>query len=1149
MRRRLRSRSLVLVLLSTLSVMTALAVDGALAGIIQTFYPYRPNGAHARRDIEFHWSDTYRIERGDQPGIPPEIAKTLDQLALRMAEDYSNPMNAQMSDIELAFNYLFPFGDTYDRDSLAAAGIRIPTTYLPWVLPLNPRAADTTHLDVYIYRGGEQGYSGGQWPSQFVSIHEDTSTGRAAQVDSVYWPNSVMFSGPASAYAVDTLGTGWTRGDRGANAGILHEFAHAFNVNGGPGMNELMSSAVEQLIGQNDAPGFYEVPYTWPLLSLYRGPRAGCADPQSVRQVGTNYQNWRSFAAYSIYNFRGTDTAPTRDGFRDDLFYKWAHATPSKYYSIQSHLDEGPDTLLFYNRSLRYLGRILNDDSCSTCATKSYFRVGSQPRPQDERLALLLHNWRVASYVNQPALAEGQYGFAPQSGFSPASNLNAWHSSDGCEQDNSISVPPEVTLSRTGPNRQRIFSKERLLALGGGGTYPHPMRVSHTGAEYWIVRSDASLASGGPYTLQVRIQPDSLVRSKVVRLLPTGDSLVSDNEVKLVASVIGYTTAAPTDSLWSHPEWATLAVEPLMVDVDSLEKPLMLSVPNFGTTYKAALVVITASTGRHLEPYTDFTTTGDNDTWYEFGGHLDGAFPFIQYRAAFAIKNGAGLPGEPTVLSGEPVVVESAPTWNPNNSELAYIRTASSGLPQLYRRSIGGAATLVLAAADELADPDWSPRGDLIAIARGNITGGLGWSEIWSVTPNGSAQQLTSNGGLKRWPAYSPNGRTLAFASRRTYAMPQGGQEDRWSIETCDAAGGTVNIVVQGAFHGAITSVRWAPDAASIWFKTADSLFVVNLASGQVVNRTTVLPGSIPSFDLHRSTGRVAVEQARSLRWKYRTDGFPLRYLYEDIRRAALYDTTRQDADAPVHARGTYFQAPRWSPDGTKLAYAYGTPSGDLDIGLVTANTDHAPVFTSASVLDVDVATCQQFQRTLSATDADGETVTYQALFLPPGATLAGNILRWRPAEGLVGDWYVTLRALDGTGGLDQRVMRMSSYDAPEVCECPHYPYCAPASLQPDPPQAAPTVFALAQNRPNPARGSTSIRFDLPRASHVSIEVFDLLGRRVRRLVDADLPADFHSARWDLRDDAGHPVRPGVYMYRMEAGQFRDRKKMLILAH
>ncbi len=1127
-------------------------VSLAVAASAQTypvFHPYRPSGPHGHRDIEFQWSDSYRIARGGGAPITPAEARTMDRLAQTMCEDYSNPIGSQMSDVELVFNYFFPFGDVYDRNPASPVGIREAWLYGAGY-SVQPLAGDTTHIDVYIYAPGDldQGgysYTVGMCPSAYSSATEDTSTGHAADPADIFHWNSIMVPGPYPSQSIDTTGTGWTIGDRGVNAAALHEYAHSFNqlmlIDGqgrmitfmaGAGTNELFSSAAEQLVGQKDSPtawGTFEVPYTWPLLVVNRNKTTdGCLDTWTP---SVNYQNWRSFAAYLLYNFRGADTTGTLQGLRDDLFYRWTHATPTAFVAFGS-----TDTSLFYNRTMPYLGTILADSSCLTCAGRSYFHPGGQSLPPNDRLGLLLHNWRTASYVNSSTLAEGQYGFPPQFGFSPASNLLAWHSVDGCSPDDAISVPPNVVMSRTGANRQRLFSHFRSGALSGGGSTTYPMAIYHTGAEYWTVRADASLANNGPHSLVVKVGADSTWRRRYVRNANLPDSLVREGELRLVASVVGYTTAGLTDSLWRHPEWATYAAAPQWVDLDSLERNISLTLPNFGTTYKAALVVVTVATGRHGDPNFDPV-----DNWYE------NSTKWVPYRVAFAVSDGSTLPSEPTIVASEATASESAPSWSPSNADVAYVRTASGGVPQVYRKPIvGGTATAVFATAEEQHDPDWSPRGDVIVFARGNTTAYSPATELWLAALNGTASAITNDGGWKRSPVFNHNGRTIAYAARFTYAMPQGGQEQRWGIWTIGVDGSARTQVVQSAFGNPITTVRWSPDGTSIWFNSADSIYVVTPSTGAVVNRTGRLPVGVQSFDHPRSGGPIAIEQPGSKLWFYRGS----LKLAENYRRIALQDTTLADSDPFLYQRGNAFYSPRWSIDGTKVAYASGPLGGDLNVSVGTARTNHAPAMTAGSYADSDqLATCSLFQRTLSATDADGDAVTYELLHKPGGMSIAGgNLLKWIPNSSQVGDWYVTLRAKDGNGGVDQKVMHFFVGDYPEICSCPRYPYCYPAGAQPVTENSdIPVAFGLSQNQPNPFHDPTTIRFALPSSSHVRLEIFDLLGRRVRTLVDADLPAAFHSRQWDLRTDHGDLVRPGIYMYRMVAGDFRDQKKMLLV--
>jgi len=63
----------------------------------------------------------------------------------------------------------------------------------------------------------------------------------------------------------------------------------------------------------------------------------------------------------------------------------------------------------------------------------------------------------------------------------------------------------------------------------------------------------------------------------------------------------------------------------------------------------------------------------------------------------------------------------------------------------------------------------------------------------------------------------------------------------------------------------------------------------------------------------------------------------------------------------------------------------------------------------------------------------------------------------------------------------------------------------------------------------------------------VRLEVFDAMGRRVRMLADGPYPAGFHAQVWDQRDAQGRAVAAGVYLYRIQAGPFRDKRKMVLL--
>jgi hypothetical protein len=89
---------------------------------------------------------------------------------------------------------------------------------------------------------------------------------------------------------------------------------------------------------------------------------------------------------------------------------------------------------------------------------------------------------------------------------------------------------------------------------------------------------------------------------------------------------------------------------------------------------------------------------------------------------------------------------------------------------------------------------------------------------------------------------------------------------------------------------------------------------------------------------------------------------------------------------------------------------------------------------------------------------------------------------------------------------------------------------------------AVPPSFELAQNYPNPFNPSTTIEYALPKPSDVDLIVYNILGKEVQTLVNGEQPAGKHRVQLDRK---GLPS--GIYFYRIEAGEFVQTKKMLIV--
>lgn len=92
-----------------------------------------------------------------------------------------------------------------------------------------------------------------------------------------------------------------------------------------------------------------------------------------------------------------------------------------------------------------------------------------------------------------------------------------------------------------------------------------------------------------------------------------------------------------------------------------------------------------------------------------------------------------------------------------------------------------------------------------------------------------------------------------------------------------------------------------------------------------------------------------------------------------------------------------------------------------------------------------------------------------------------------------------------------------------------------------------PLEFTLEQNYPNPFNPETTIRYQLKEISRVKLEIFNVLGQKVRTLVDGQVDTGSHSIVWDGRNDIGVSIASGVYIYRIKAGNFVKSRKMVLV--
>jgi hypothetical protein len=90
-----------------------------------------------------------------------------------------------------------------------------------------------------------------------------------------------------------------------------------------------------------------------------------------------------------------------------------------------------------------------------------------------------------------------------------------------------------------------------------------------------------------------------------------------------------------------------------------------------------------------------------------------------------------------------------------------------------------------------------------------------------------------------------------------------------------------------------------------------------------------------------------------------------------------------------------------------------------------------------------------------------------------------------------------------------------------------------------------PSAYGLSQNYPNPFNPETTIEYQIPKAEHVTLVIYNTIGQAVRRLVDREHAPGYYRVAWDGRDENGATIQSGIYLAKIEAGKFKSVKKLV----
>ena len=92
-----------------------------------------------------------------------------------------------------------------------------------------------------------------------------------------------------------------------------------------------------------------------------------------------------------------------------------------------------------------------------------------------------------------------------------------------------------------------------------------------------------------------------------------------------------------------------------------------------------------------------------------------------------------------------------------------------------------------------------------------------------------------------------------------------------------------------------------------------------------------------------------------------------------------------------------------------------------------------------------------------------------------------------------------------------------------------------------------PAKYSLSEAYPNPFNPITNFSYKIPNTEHVSIDIFNLAGRHIKSLVSSIQNPGFKTVQWNATNDRNEPVSAGLYLYTIQAGEFRQTKKMVLL--
>jgi len=205
-----------------------------------------------------------------------------------------------------------------------------------------------------------------------------------------------------------------------------------------------------------------------------------------------------------------------------------------------------------------------------------------------------------------------------------------------------------------------------------------------------------------------------------------------------------------------------------------------------------------------------------------------------------------------------------------------------------------------------------------------------------------------------------------------------------------------------------------------------------------------------------------------------------------------------------------------------------GGLTATASVNVTVNNVNRAPVFT-AEIPDNEVIPVHNvpvaYEFIYKAQDPDGDAVTFR-IVSGPGEISANGEYSWAPTPSQAGKSYVLMvEVSDGElTAVSTKTVKVSD---------------TVTGVEED---GIPRDFKLLQNFPNPFNPTTTIKYAVPKEAHVKLTVYNVLGQEIAVLVNGLKSAGYHTVNFDASN-----LNTGMYIYKLEAGDFTSIKKMILM--